>query len=112
MRSEEHTSELQSRVDLVCRLLLEKKNRARHRAWCVKTIKAAIRFGHRSLPVKWRVQIAKAFHHLRICCDLLTEGNLRAHRCPFASSRLGKPRRWVQANTKCIMKCNGNPPSS
>src|SRR5437868_7703184 len=28
-RSEEHTSELQSRFDLVCRLLLEKKN-ARH----------------------------------------------------------------------------------
>src|SRR6266536_6193819 len=27
MRSEEHTSELQSRVDLVCRLLLEKKNK-------------------------------------------------------------------------------------
>src|SRR6266849_3431377 len=36
-RSEEHTSELQSRVDLVCRLLLEKKNvhhrlRATHKA--------------------------------------------------------------------------------
>src|SRR6266536_5748390 len=29
-RSEEHTSELQSRVDLVCRLLLEKKKN-RHR---------------------------------------------------------------------------------
>src|SRR5699024_12732836 len=28
-RSEEHTSELQSRFDLVCRLLLEKKNRIR-----------------------------------------------------------------------------------
>src|SRR5699024_11243586 len=28
-RSEEHTSELQSRFELVCRLLLEKKNRAR-----------------------------------------------------------------------------------
>src|SRR5436309_4237290 len=27
MRSEEHTSELQSRENLVCRLLLEKKNR-------------------------------------------------------------------------------------
>src|SRR5699024_7043619 len=27
-RSEEHTSELQSRFDLVCRLLLEKKNRS------------------------------------------------------------------------------------
>src|SRR5579885_3766144 len=29
-RSEEHTSELQSRFDLVCRLLLEKKNKKRH----------------------------------------------------------------------------------
>src|SRR5699024_2974509 len=29
MRSEEHTSELQSRFDLVCRLLLEKKNTIR-----------------------------------------------------------------------------------
>src|SRR2546421_1553462 len=29
-RSEEHTSELQSRSDLVCRLLLEKKKRNRH----------------------------------------------------------------------------------
>src|SRR5438034_4670752 len=28
-RSEEHTSELQSHSDLVCRLLLEKKNQAR-----------------------------------------------------------------------------------
>src|SRR2546421_3445809 len=30
-RSEEHTSELQSRSDLVCRLLLEKKKKERHR---------------------------------------------------------------------------------
>src|SRR2546422_7422050 len=29
VRSEEHTSELQSRLHLVCRLLLEKKNRIR-----------------------------------------------------------------------------------
>src|SRR2546429_2366886 len=29
-RSEEHTSELQSRLHLVCRLLLEKKKSARH----------------------------------------------------------------------------------
>src|SRR5437867_7260975 len=29
-RSEEHTSELQSPYDLVCRLLLEKKNKATH----------------------------------------------------------------------------------
>src|SRR5438105_14703832 len=30
-RSEEHTSELQSRVDLVCRLLLEKKKKKKER---------------------------------------------------------------------------------
>src|SRR5690349_22324563 len=30
-RSEEHTSELQSRRDLVCRLLLEKKNKQTHK---------------------------------------------------------------------------------
>src|SRR5438874_9400275 len=30
LRSEEHTSELQSRRDLVCRLLLEKKNKQLH----------------------------------------------------------------------------------
>src|SRR2546421_7775432 len=31
LRSEEHTSELQSRSDLVCRLLLEKKKKKRKR---------------------------------------------------------------------------------
>src|SRR5207247_11210377 len=30
LRSEEHTSELQSRVDLVCRLLLEKKKKKKN----------------------------------------------------------------------------------
>src|SRR2546422_6970960 len=33
-RSEEHTSELQSRLHLVCRLLLEKKNRRGQRHPC------------------------------------------------------------------------------
>src|SRR5690349_14681294 len=32
-RSEEHTSELQSRRDLVCRLLLEKKNKKDHKMY-------------------------------------------------------------------------------
>src|SRR2546421_2857921 len=32
-RSEEHTSELQSRSDLVCRLLLEKKKTRPHALW-------------------------------------------------------------------------------
>src|SRR5438034_3609734 len=31
LRSEEHTSELQSHSDLVCRLLLEKKKKKKHR---------------------------------------------------------------------------------
>src|SRR5690606_41276166 len=33
-RSEEHTSELQSRENLVCRLLLEKKNNSNARYFC------------------------------------------------------------------------------
>src|SRR5699024_12507973 len=36
VRSEEHTSELQSRFDLVCRLLLEKKNNTTHIASLLK----------------------------------------------------------------------------
>src|ERR1041385_9326570 len=39
-RSEEHTSELQSRLHLVCRLLLEKKNTNQHTE-------------HRSTPPPW-----------------------------------------------------------
>src|SRR5690625_6871136 len=36
VRSEEHTSELQSRGHLVCRLLLEKKNRSNNKGELVK----------------------------------------------------------------------------
>src|SRR2546429_6438717 len=35
MRSEEHTSELQSRLHLVCRLLLEKKKRSTSSLSCI-----------------------------------------------------------------------------
>src|SRR5438105_12502813 len=38
-RSEEHTSELQSRVDLVCRLLLEKKKKKKNMTSQIKKIK-------------------------------------------------------------------------
>src|SRR5207249_5453200 len=41
LRSEEHTSELQSRFDLVCRLLLEKKKRKQN-------LRGVIRFGKSS----------------------------------------------------------------
>src|SRR5438105_10453043 len=37
-RSEEHTSELQSRVDLVCRLLLEKKKKKKYTPQLQKSI--------------------------------------------------------------------------
>src|SRR5260370_22232669 len=36
-RSEEHTSELQSHLNLVCRLLLEKKKSAKH-TWTLRSI--------------------------------------------------------------------------
>src|SRR5687768_18178119 len=38
IRSEEHTSELQSRLHLVCRLLLEKKNKGLHRVGVLLTL--------------------------------------------------------------------------
>src|SRR5215213_10365640 len=38
-RSEEHTSELQSLTNLVCRLLLEKKKKNHHLAQCLGRIK-------------------------------------------------------------------------
>src|SRR3712207_6955629 len=37
-RSEEHTSELQSRQYLVCRLLLEKKKKHTHNTFSIKTM--------------------------------------------------------------------------
>src|SRR2546422_7871697 len=42
MRSEEHTSELQSRLHLVCRLLLEKKKNVRL-AWLQRLLRLAQR---------------------------------------------------------------------
>src|SRR2546428_5978369 len=40
VRSEEHTSELQSRSDLVCRLLLEKKKKKTHKLQSSHLIKS------------------------------------------------------------------------
>src|SRR5690606_40040060 len=39
IRSEEHTSELQSRENLVCRLLLEKKEKKNKVGYCLFTMK-------------------------------------------------------------------------
>src|SRR2546422_5001817 len=40
-RSEEHTSELQSRLHLVCRLLLEKKKKKQKMKYSINTIRAS-----------------------------------------------------------------------
>src|SRR2546430_11631204 len=52
-RSEEHTSELQSQSNLVCRLLLEKKNKDGGRRWSTDYI----HLGHaRRIPASARLQ--------------------------------------------------------
>src|SRR5438067_7785718 len=58
LRSEEHTSELQSRFDLVCRLLLEKKknksykNRKSHSGLCYRTARRSADKLRRSTAVR------------------------------------------------------------
>src|SRR5215203_802880 len=59
-RSEEHTSELQSRQYLVCRLLLEKKKKA-FNPYAGKTINAAI--------LATVIEIFEDFHYVREICD-------------------------------------------
>src|SRR5256884_4868096 len=46
LRSEEHTSELQSRLHLVCRLLLEKKTKTNHALYSLRSFK--VQKPHRS----------------------------------------------------------------
>src|SRR2546429_4060315 len=49
-RSEEHTSELQSRLHLVCRLLLEKKNNRHKVPFSAYCLSYAVSFPHRLVP--------------------------------------------------------------
>src|SRR2546429_6509949 len=49
-RSEEHTSELQSRLHLVCRLLLEKKKQSYHTPPAPPTIRRRLRHSSGYLP--------------------------------------------------------------
>src|SRR6266704_5900251 len=50
-RSEEHTSELQSRFDLVCRLLLEKKKKKKLDASYIKKQKNIIKLKHNNRTI-------------------------------------------------------------
>src|SRR2546421_278853 len=75
-RSEEHTSELQSRSDLVCRLLLEKKNRLR-KIFCAPVVqqKDAV-----SKPPKWSRATVLALR--QTLCDAVRESLTHAVECP------------------------------
>src|SRR2546422_2504162 len=53
-RSEEHTSELQSRLHLVCRLLLEKKKRSRSKATSSSARTQPIPVCLIKYPPRWR----------------------------------------------------------
>src|SRR2546429_5306330 len=63
-RSEEHTSELQSRLHLVCRLLLEKKKRKTTIVRALEPIASAV--VHRL-----RCYVGSQFHHSRPVLHLL-----------------------------------------
>src|SRR5271170_3599236 len=73
VRSEEHTSELQSRVDLVCRLLLEKK-------------KENVRAQHLNLRFE-----GGARHH--VADDAVAKRPLGAHRLVFFFLMIRRPPR-------------------
>src|SRR5260370_4360949 len=69
-RSEEHTSELQSHLNLVCRLLLEKKIQLTYTAWAM--VPLARDLGDNGPPFRWdprrrallRAELDAAFFHL------------------------------------------------
>src|SRR2546430_12444291 len=54
-RSEEHTSELQSQSNLVCRLLLEKKKSTPHRAFCSPSTPASSKLA--TLPPRYTARM-------------------------------------------------------
>src|SRR5207249_8949445 len=61
-RSEEHTSELQSRFDLVCRLLLEKKNRKQSQNACRRSQQELARIAppaRRCRDSRWHGQVLR-----------------------------------------------------
>src|SRR6266536_2603217 len=65
-RSEEHTSELQSRVDLVCSLLLEKKNSSSSASAPGPNSKATEPFARACHRVPWRLAAHRTRCH-RLC---------------------------------------------
>src|SRR2546421_2314823 len=80
-RSEEHTSELQSRSDLVCRLLLEKKKNATNRLDQTTHRKSDVRPGTKTISRRTRTPVKNksrnpptidALSALRLTCGTST----------------------------------------
>src|SRR2546429_71843 len=100
-RSEEHTSELQSRLHLVCRLLLEKKKRAQEWNNSLKTklsllpkklfrIRMSLNFGMKmltmtNLSTECLIQLTKLGYDATTCNQILKQNAKREMRL-----RLGK----------------------
>src|SRR5690554_7704696 len=61
-RSEEHTSELQSRPHLVCRLLLEKKNNTYTNVTSINKISIFIFNTHQLLPIEYHYNTVGFLH--------------------------------------------------
>src|SRR2546426_7794845 len=74
-RSEEHTSELQSPCNLVCRLLLEKKKKAqlkRQEAQCLDAQTAASQFGDKARSLESQMPLLRRSYVTRQCRPRLT----------------------------------------
>src|SRR6266571_1109890 len=74
-RSEEHTSELQSHVNLVCRLLLEKKNYSSAQWSCTRSSPSST-----SPPTaRWKTRLSSCARSRCFFCSRLDEGRVRFH---------------------------------
>src|SRR5256885_313292 len=108
-RSEEHTSELQSPCNLVCRLLLEKKKKRRGEACVGPTIARPLRRPHRRRllhvpPWSWsRARRQQCLRHGTTCCGCAlievarrrsrTIRHRRLQRRPVVNH--SRPHRWL-----------------
>src|SRR5260370_7769081 len=77
-RSEEHTSELQSHLNLVCRLLLEKK---KHMRQLFLHLTSLVRFVYQELARNG----AERNGHLLSICEVITTTNMVEHQTPSDS---------------------------
>src|SRR5256885_3293676 len=78
LRSEEHTSELQSPCNLVCRLLLEKKNR------CFNRLNPLVRSFLKSIINVNILADWCSYHHTRIASRITQTGfNNSGSKCPI-----------------------------